>query len=491
MKEYIPHISDLIDLVIEGLAFLLPESILTIAFLISIFSGVFVKNNSFITWLITMVGLLLAGMATVYQLHSPADEPVFFDMILPDTTGAKIKILITLSGLLFGSFLFYSKVFKTYEKGIADLLSTLLALHVGMNLMAMSVNWLMTYIAVEMVSIGSYIMVGAFVIGKNQSEAAMKYVLFGAVCSAMMLYGISFLYGYTGSLSFTGENHLIALAEMPVPLLLFAMLLVLTGIGFKLSFVPFHFWSPDIYQGAATPVVALLSTAPKIAAIVLLARFVSAWSMFMMPVVIFYMLVFFAVASMVVGNFVAIRQHNLKRMMAYSSIGHTGFLMMIVLSGLEQSVNVLLYYLLIYTIMNMGVFMLASYFEERLGVVDVNQFRGLGKVYPTLTMAMTIFMVSLIGLPPTAGFIAKLLAFSAAWDVYTHGGDMAWLVLLATGAVTTVVALFFYFKIPLNAFLRNSEVDYPKSPVNGLVVIALLLSFFTLILGIFPSIMLN
>ncbi|MEH6307334.1 NADH-quinone oxidoreductase subunit N [Olivibacter sp. CPCC 100613] len=495
MREYIPQISNLLNGVWDGLPFLLPEFILTITFLLTIFSGFAQKERSTITWCFTFIGIVLAGVAAVMQRFSPAVEPVFFGMILPDANGSTLKALVSAVCLLFCIFVYYNQPLQNHSKKIDDLLSVLLAIHIGLNLMTVAVNWLMAYITIEMVSIGSYIMVAYLSRNNKQSEAAMKYVLFGTVCSAIMLYGLSLFYGYTGSLNFVDPHHLSALAMMPFPVFILAMLFVLTGIGFKLSFVPFHFWSPDVYQGAPTPVTAFLSTAPKIGAIMLLGRFVLAWSQetdIGLPAPLFYLLVAVAIFSMLLGNLVAIRQSNMKRMMAYSSIGHTGFLMMIILADTERSFPVLFFFLTSYVIMNMGVFMLADYLEEKFGLVEITEYKGLGKSHPFVMSVLTLFMVSLIGLPPTIGFVAKLLTFSALLNAYQANGDTAWLLLLITGAITTVVALFFYFKIPLQAFLKNTNNEAKQEVhTNALLFVVFLLGFLSLLLGIFPSFVLN
>lgn len=494
MREYIPYISSLIDGVVNGLSFLLPEFVLTLAFLCSIFSGVFLKGKSFITWWIAFIGIATAGILTSLQISSPATETSLFGMILPDVQGLYLKLLVGFVCLLFCVFVYYNRSLQDHQKKIDDLLSILLVIHIGLNFTLIAVNWLLVYLAIEMISVGSYILVAYLSKDNKQSEAALKYVLFGTACSAMMLYGLSLFYGYTGSLCFIEPVHLKGLLEMPPLVFTVALLFVMTGIGFKLSFVPFHFWSPDVYQGAPTPITAFLSTAPKIAVIGLLARFVLAWPTVLrieLPPLIFYCLAGAAIASMLLGNLAAVRQRNIKRMMAYSSIGHTGFLLMIILVGTNQAFTVLFYFLAIYVIMNMGVFMLADYLEEKLNLTTVEHYQGTGKLYPITMTALTVLMVSLVGLPPTAGFMAKLLSFSVVFNAYERQEDVVWLLLLIVGAFTTVVALFFYFKIPLNAFLRSAKQELPELPFSGLWVMALLLSVLVLLLGIYPSLLLH
>lgn len=494
MREYVPYIGGLVDGVVDGLSFLLPEFVLALAFLCSIFSGVFLKGRSSVTWWITFAGIAVAGLFTYFQLSSSAKEAIFFGMILPDTQALWLKLLVGFVCLLFCVFVYYNRSLQRHGKKIDDLLSILLVVHIGLNFTLMAVNWLLVYLAIEMISVGSYILVAYLSKDNKQSEAALKYVLFGTVCSAIMLYGLSLFYGYTGSLCFIEPAHLQGLIEMPPLVFAVAFLFVMTGIGFKLSFVPFHFWSPDVYQGAPTPITAFLSTAPKVAVIALLARFVLVWPTILdeeMPSLVFYCLAGAAMASMLLGNLVAVRQRNIKRMMAYSSIGHTGFLLMIVLVGTNQSFTVLFYFLTVYVIMNMGVFMLADYLEEKLGLTEIAQYKGAGRVYPVAMTAMTLLMVSLVGLPPTAGFMAKLLSFSAVFNAYQSQENSVWLLLLIVGALTTVVALFFYFKIPLNAFLRTAKQELPPLPFSGLLIWALLLSLSVLLLGIYPSLLLD
>lgn len=494
MKEYIPHVSNLLNGVMEGLPFLMPEFILAIAFLLSICCGLFLKGKSIITWWTAVLGICSAAGLAVMQIAYPAAEPIFFGMILPDAHGAWLKLLIAFTSLLFCVFIYYNDALKSHPKKIDDLLGVLLAVHIALNMMTTAVNWLMVYLTIEMVSIGSYIMVGYLARDNKQTEAAMKYVLFGTVCSAVMLYGLSLFYGYTGSLSFVEPAHLIGLSQMPPLVFMVATLFVLTGIGFKLAFVPFHFWTPDVYQGAPTPVTAFLSTAPKIAAIALLGRFVLAWTKVTeveLPILLFYLLAAIAIASMLLGNLAALRQNQVKRMIAYSSIGHTGFLIMIISVGVDRSFPVLFFFLTSYVVVNMGVFMIVDYFEERFEITSMEQYQGIGKSYPVLMVAMTIFMLSLIGFPPTVGFVAKLLAFSAIIGSYQEGESMVWLLLLITGSITTVVALFFYFRIPFNAFLRESKSQMPRFSYNGLVILAILLSLLSLILGFYPALLLD
>ncbi|SEK69094.1 NADH-quinone oxidoreductase subunit N [Parapedobacter koreensis] len=490
MTELLPHITDKLDHILAGLPMLLPELVLAVAFLATIASGLFVdhhwRNGSYV---VTTAGIVLTGIYGALQLALPTVDDLLFGMATMDALGQYVRILTSAVCLLFVLFVKANPGFNAHRKKTSDLYSILLAVHIGLNLMGMATNWLMVFVAIEMVSIGSYLMVGYLSNEARQTEAAMKYVLFGSVCSAVMLYGLSFLYGFTGDLDFTSAAHIRGLAGTAPLLTATALLFVFTGIGFKLSFVPFHFWTPDVYQGAPTPVTAFLSTAPKIAGIALLSRIMYAWPADSAAFQYVQTLVLVsAIATMLLGNLAALRQTNVKRMMAYSSIGHTGFLMMAVLAYSSGEYAILLFYLAVYALMNMGVFILADYIEARTGATNVSEYRGLGKTLPTAFVSFVILLISLTGLPPTAGFIAKLFVFSAVFSNWQLTGNTGMVLLLIVGALTTVLSLFYYFKVPLNAFLRTSEDAREIRPARTyVVVLATLITAAVLLLGIFPG----
>lgn len=496
MQETPFHIKSLLDQVVSGLPGLLPELVLTATFILSIFSGVFTDRFwRHSTFSVVLLGMVAAAVCSGVELNNPATESLLFGTVLPDTFAGYIRIFVAAACMLFAVSVFANPDFTAHRKQTSDLYSVLIAIHIGLNLMAMATHWLMLFVTIEMVSIGSYILVGYLAKEARQTEAAMKYALFGAVCSAVMLYGLSLLYGFTGSLAFTAQPHIDGLAATPPLLSTLALLLVFTGIGFKLSFVPFHFWSPDVYQGAPTPVTAFLSTAPKIAGIAMLARILYAWPEHSaVGQAMHTMLLVAAVATMLLGNLAALRQDNVKRMMAYSSIGHTGFLMMTVLAYAQGDYAVLLFYLAAYTIMNMGVFMAVDYIESRTGITDLTAYNGLGKQLPLAMIAFVILAISLTGIPPTVGFVSKILVFSAVFDRWQVTGNPGMILLLIVGALTTVISLFYYFKVPLNAFLKKpgaSQVSYSGMQSDGLLWLIIMLSAATLLFGVFPQLLID
>ena len=494
MNEYLPFLSGLLKDTLSGIPYILPEIVLVLTFLAVIVADLFLqgKRSSAAFWL-SIAGVLISVFFSFKQAEAGINgRLLFFENIQLDQVAVSFKFIFAFVVFLFALFIRYDKNLQSHTKGVGDLYMLLPAIVLGLNLMAMSTSLLMIYISIEMVSIGSYLMVGYTSAANKQTEASMKYALFGSACSAIMLYGISLLYGFTGTINISDADFIAHLAEIPEPATALAILLIMVGIGFKLSFVPLHFWSPDVYEGAPTPVTAFLSTAPKIAGFAVLIRFlIPFYDQQAQTIKVFdFETTFAAVAiiTMIVGNFAALWQNNIKRMLAYSSIGHTGFALMAVVSNSDSGVKSLIFYFCIYAIMNMAAFMLAGTIERKSAATEVDDYKGLGSVLKAEMVCFVVILISLTGLPPTAGFLAKLYVFSAAFEKYSTSGSIWMLALLITGALTTVVSLFYYLKIPLNAYLRKAVNDYAienvKDPLKYVVAI---LTFFVILFGIFPS----
>lgn len=476
-------ISNILDQIIASIPLFKPELVLIIGFIVCIFVALFLekrwKNSTFIGCMVTLVFSLYY---LVGQLSTTGTG--FSGMWLIDTLSTYARLVIICSTLIIAIFLQ-----QRHPKDNGDVYSILLAATLGMHVLSCTSNWLMAFIGIEMVSIASYILVGYFSQNKVQSEAAMKYVLFGSVCAAVMLYGLSLIYGLTGNLDFQSAAHLQGLMDAPESIVTLALLFVFAGIGFKLSFVPFHVWSPDVYQGAPTAITAFLSTIPKVGAIVLFARLYQSWSStaFYFSELSTLFIIVVAIVTMLVGNLAALRQQDVKRMMAYSSIGHTGLLLMAVFAY-QDAFNYLLFYIVAYVIMNLATFIFIDQIEQQTGSTSLLSYAGLGKKMPLLFTAFTVVAISLIGIPPTVGFVAKLMVFTSTFSVFQSSGDTGTLLLLIVGALTAVISLFFYFKIPLYAFLRNSDQPVaPNTPISVLLIIAYILTISVVIFGIFPN----
>lgn len=480
-------ISNILDQIIASLPLFRPELALIIGFIVCILAGLFIekrqKNTAFFCCMLT---LLVSGYYLLGQLTTTGSG--FSDMWLVDPLSVYARLVILLSTLVIALFLQ-----QRHPQNNGDVYSILLAATLGMHVLASTSNWLMAFIGIEMVSIASYILVGYFSQNKPQSEAAMKYALFGSVCAAVMLYGLSLIYGLTGNLNFQSTSHLQGLMDAPEAIITLALLFVFVGIGFKLSFVPFHVWSPDVYQGAPTAITAFLSTVPKVGAIILFARLYQSWSStaFYFSELSTWFILVVAIATMLIGNLAALRQQDVKRMMAYSSIGHTGLLLMVVFAY-QDSADYLLFYIVAYVLMNLATFIFIDYLEQQTGATALSSYNGLGKKMPLVFTAFTLVAISLVGIPPTVGFVAKLMVFTSTFAIFQSTGDTAVVLLLIVGALTSVISLFFYFKIPLYAFLRNSdEAETPhtteKKQARILLVIAYLLTAAIILLGIFPD----
>lgn len=495
MQEFTTHITSILDHIIGSVPLFGPEISIIATFILSILCSLLLeKKFPQITFSITCIGLLAAIALLLQQAAQGVSQTGFFELLLIDRISIVSRLLMAISTLVIAFFIRQYALQHPTARKVSDAYSILLTATLGLFLLVSSSHWLMIYIAIETVSISSYILVAYFSSKKEQSEAAMKYILFGSVCAAVMLYGLSLIYGFTGNLNFNSQEQLNGLMQAPQLLLILAFFFLFTGIGFKLSFVPFHSWTPDVYQGAPTAITAFLSTLPKIAVIVLVSRLLQSWTdtPFYFSDLLIYGISTVAIASMLLGNMAALRQQHMKRLMAYSSIGHTGILLMAALVYQGDNSPILLYYLVIYTLMNLAVFILVDYLEQQLGTDHIASYTGLGKQAPLLFGSLSFVLISLVGLPPTAGFMGKLLVFSAVFDRYQNTANTVYLCLLIVGTLTAAISLFFYFKIPTAAFLKVAPQEIKlKTKVNLLFIIAIIFSVSLLILGIFPSILLN
>ena len=363
----------------------------------------------------------------------------------------------------------------------------LMTMALGMCLLAGSNHLLMIYVAMETVSLCSYLLTGFDERLDRSREAGLKYVLYGGVASGVMLFGMSLLYGLFGDLSVEGlQRAITASPALDTPVgqwaALLAVLFVLCGLGYKIAAVPFHMWCPDAYEGAPTPFTALLSVGPKAAGFAVLIRFF--WGIFPGVDAIPWVLVIGIVSAitMTVGNFVAIVQNNLKRLLAYSSIAHAGYVLMGVTAGGTDGFEAVSLYLLIYLIMNMGAFAVVSAVDRLHHSEDIRVYKGLGRRAPLLGVVMAIFLFSLTGLPPTAGFVGKLYLFAAL----IHQGEFWYVALAMVGIFNSVISLYYYARVLKVMYLEKTEEPVATVSVGNMAtVLATLLAIPTLVFGIF------
>jgi NADH-quinone oxidoreductase subunit N len=424
------------------------------------------KDRNKLLPMLTVAGLLLAGYFTVDLMSAP-EGSLFNGMLALDGFGLLCRLLFIATAIVVALLAVPSRELAGVHRG--ELFVFLTAVTVSLMLMANSINLLMIYLALEMVSITSYVMVGYLRRERLSNEAAIKYVLFGAVSTGTMLYGMSLLFGLTGSLdlysirgALSGQG---AMAEAG-PAMLFIVILIFAGIGFKTAAVPFHFWCPDVYTGAPTPVTAFLSVGPKVAGFAVLVRFFfggmaeptgeGVWLDYRMVGSVDWQVVLIgvSVATMSLGNVAALIQTNLKRLLAYSSIAHAGYILMgaVVLSG--KGIQAMLAYMVIYLFMNLGAFLVVIAIYDSVGSFDLKDYAGLWKRSPLLTAAMGIFLLSLMGIPPFAGFLAKFYVLAAV----VRAG-LGWLAVV--GVLNAAIAAFYYMKVLRAMFVEDDRTPDP------------------------------
>ncbi|HTH81941.1 MAG TPA: NADH-quinone oxidoreductase subunit N [Mucilaginibacter sp.] len=493
MHELLPYITAQLNKILADTHYFMPEIYLSALFIVVLITDLlFGRESERMCRIVACAGIVVVLSKDVVQLLMVKNqvEFLFSGMLVQTHTSLIFRIIIDITAFLLLLYFGWDKPLRSHNKKLSDLYSITIASVLGLHLMTMAVNLLSIYLSIEMVSIASYLLVAYRSENTFSTEAGLKYVLFGAAASAIMLYGISLLYGFTGTLGLFNVNFMPGLTHTDPVAVTFALVLVSIGIGFKLSFVPMHFWVPDVYEGAPTPVTAYLSTLPKIAAFGLLINFLTPFisSLDWKAVDFGLYLSIIGIVTMIAGNFAAVLQNNVKRMLAYSSIGHTGFALMAIVTFTAQGVTALIYYLVVYAIANIGALMLVSYFSHATGSDDVRSYKGLGLKYPAASVCFIIILISLTGLPVTAGFAGKLMVFSTVYGVYQQNHNVWLLLLTITGALTTVVSLFYYIKVPLNLFLKRS--DNTTEPINNsgyIIGFAIVICIILVLSGIFPD----
>jgi len=451
---------------------LFPEMFLACAAMLLLMYGVFSgerdKQSELSGWLaivlLGLTGFMIAG-------QDPGTRKLFDGAIVVDDFARFMKLLI-LGGSVFAIILSFDYLRRAnilkFEFPVLVLLCAL-----GMLLLTSANNLISLYLALELQSLALYVLASFRRDNVLSAEAGMKYFVLGALSSGMLLYGCSLVYGFTGTLGFDGIALALESADRSIGLI-FGLVFILTGIAFKLSAVPFHMWTPDVYQGAPTPVTAFFAAAPKVAAFAMLIRIVldafpaisADWGQIIIAI---------SVASMVLGAFAAIGQTNIKRLMAYSSIGHVGYALVGLSAGTEQGVQGVLIYLAIYVVMTLGAFacILAMRREDR-DVEDIAELAGLWRHKPMLALLFAMLLFSMAGIPPLAGFFAKFYVFLAAIDA-----GLFWLAVV--GVVTSVVSAFYYLAIIAKMFFQEPAADFEPMPgklrfvlgVTGLTVLLL------------------
>lgn len=452
--------------------------LLSMACIILIADLFFTDKNRVFTYLLSLLTLAITAVLTV-TLHSTEVVYTFSGSFISDSMGDVLKVFVYLvTAVVFiysRSYLMTRNLFKG-EFFVLGLFAVL-----GMMILISAHSLLTLYLGLELMSLSLYAMVALHRDSRNATEAAMKYFVLGALASGMLLYGMSLLYGVTGSLDIGALQNAVAnIDESKSMVLALGLVLVIVGMAFKLGAVPFHMWVPDVYHGAPTAVTLFIGTAPKIAAFAMVMRLLvdglgdmhAQWQ---------DILIIMAVLSMAVGNIIAIAQTNIKRMLAYSTISHVGFLLLGVLSGSQAGYSASMFYAIVYALMAMGGFgMILLLSRSGFEADNLNDFKGLNERSPWFAFIMMILMFSMAGVPPTLGFYAKLSVLQAV-----VGSGLTWLAIVAV--VFSIIGVFYYLRVIKLMYFDKPEDTHPIETSMDMKVVLSANGLGILALGFMPS----
>jgi len=459
----------------QTIVYILPELFLSIAMMFLLMLGVFIKKSFKLVNLLTILSLIFA---IVLVLNQPSEiTKIFNESYIID----KLSIFMKVLTLLFCLFVLLSS--KDYIKSNSidkiEYPIIILASTLGMILMISSYDLIIFYLGLELQSLCLYILASFKRDDERSTEAGLKYFVLSALASGLLLYGCSLIYGFTGSTNFEIISENLSEGNTGA---VFGMVFIIVGLAFKVSAVPFHMWTPDVYEGSPTSVTSFFALVPKIAALTVFIRFmyvpfinvISHWQT---------IIIFLSIASMILGAVAAIGQSNIKRLMAYSSIGHMGYALAGLAPGTNAGIHSTIIYLTIYLVMNLGAFgCIFMMKRENVFYEKINDLSGLSKNHPMLALGFLIILFSLAGMPPLAGFFAKFYIFMAVIEAKMY-------TLAIIGLVTTVVSAFYYLRIIKVIYFDKPIEPFEKSNDWGLKAPLVLSSILILIYFIYPSIL--
>ena len=446
-------------------AAILPEIILTVGAIVLMMAAAFAgrRASAVISW----AGIALLIAATFALMGAPTHAgPAFGGLIAADGFASFGKVVVFLAAAV--AIVMAHDWFERGTEHANEYPVLILFSAVGMSVMVSATNLMSLYVGLELLSLASYVLASYRRTDERSAEAGLKYFVLGALASGILLYGISLLYGFTGTMSFTGVAAAFAREGFQSLGLLFGLVFLLSGIAFKVSAVPFHMWTPDVYEGAPTPVTAFFATAPKAAGILMGVRVciealgpaTDAWRQ---------IIIFAALASIFLGAVGAWGQTNIKRLLAYSSINNVGFALVGLAAGGRIAASAVLFYVSVYVVMTLGAFLCVLWMRNSDGepIEDMASLSGLSQTRPALAAAMAIFMFSLAGVPPMFGFWPKLVVFQAA----IHAGLVP---LAVAGILGAVIGAYYYLKVVKIMYLDDPAPAYKRvrEPVQGLLMFA-------------------
>ncbi len=417
------------------------------------------------------------GLAVIFVISllvarpGVASKELWGGMVRSDWLGFTFNLLFIFGAAI--TSLFAMEIKQVGNRGEFYLL--LLVATIGMSFMAISADMIMLFLAIETTSIPLYILAGFLKTDNKSTESGYKYLLFGAMTSAIMLYGFSLLFAFAGTTDIYQLTQGFMAGDVPQGLVLGSLLLILVGFGFKISMVPFHFWAPDVYEGAPTPVAGYLSTASKAAGFAILMRVLIAAFPMVAPTWVMIIAVV-SVATMTIGNAIALAQKNIKRMLAYSSIAHAGYVLIGVAAVSVLGTTSAIFYLIIYVITNLAAFGIVAAFSRVTGSDEISDYAALSRRSPWLALAMLIAFLSLAGMPPFGGFVAKVLVFAAAVK-----SEMVWLAII--GVLNAIIGLYYYLIVLKVVYLYRSEDEDKPVPMTRPYTLALAILIIGIILA--------
>jgi NADH-quinone oxidoreductase subunit N len=464
---------------VTGLRYVIPEIVVLAAAIVSLFVHVFTgKRGPRLAGAAALLGLAAGAAVVAAAPTSPGS--IFAGGLVVDHFALFLKAVVLLAGAL--SILVSFSFFDVERHEPGEIYSLFLLSIVGMMAAISSVDLISTYVAFELFAIASYILAGISKQDRRSPEAGVKYFFLGTLSSGIMLLGMALVFGLTGETEYAAIGRLLPAANGHIALM--GMILFFSGLFFKASLVPFHMWAPDVYEGAPTPVAIFLSTAPKAAVFAILIRLITAvftgfeteWTSIFQVI---------ALATMFWGNIAALLQRNVKRLLAYSAIAHAGYLSIGLAAWGEEARTAILFYLVFYALMNAAAFGMLLFSPRSRGFgEEIDDLRGLARRSPLAGASIVVILLSLTGIPPTAGFVGKYLLFMAAVDKRLY-------VLAVAGALNSVISLFYYFRIGRAVFLDEPASADRVRAAGGACLILWLAAAAVLIFGVLPSFVLN
>ncbi|MDA8169413.1 MAG: NADH-quinone oxidoreductase subunit N [Nitrospiraceae bacterium] len=451
----------------------LPETLLAVFAMAVVLLDLVIRKKS------VLAGISIAGAAAVFYSLFYTQGFAFNHMFVADGYGIFFKFIFLVSLVL--AVLLSNKYLSVEGVNHGEYYGLMLFATVGMMVMASASDLITVYLGLELMSLSVYVLAGFIRHSARSSEAALKYFMLGAFASAFLLLGISLTYGLTGTTSIGGVASYLQLHGLAKnPVLILATILYVVAFGFKIAAVPFHMWAPDVYEGAPTPITAFMSVGPKAAGFAVIGR-VLLVALGSMSFEWSTLLIVLSILSMAAGNILAIAQTNIKRMLAYSSIAHAGYALLGVIAFSPEGLASMMNYLLIYAFMNIGAFTVVTILRtEGMKAEELSDYEGLSKTHPLLAALMLIFMFSLTGIPPTAGFIGKFYLFTAAIKAgYT------WLTVVAV--LMSAISAYFYLRVVMYMYMKEPAKQLEMAKSYGARFALLLTGLAVLVIGILPA----